>query len=63
MRESQGGGAAVEHVWQKVYEQTVMPLTKEVEVLYLLRRLEGEADGAAVVPAGARGGGGNGARQ
>ncbi|PNH05421.1 Chorismate mutase, chloroplastic [Tetrabaena socialis] len=34
----------------RVYEQIVMPLTKEVEVLYLLRRLEGEADGAAVAP-------------
>lgn len=30
----------------QLYEQWVMPLTKEVEVQYLLRRLDGEPGGA-----------------
>lgn len=30
----------------RVYEDIVMPLTKEVEVIYLLRRLDGGAHGA-----------------
>ena len=29
----------------QLYEQWVMPLTKEVEVQYLLRRLDGDAAG------------------